>query len=144
MPRHKDSNIELKESDICPSGDELESGVMETAQKIVRRTKNTREDKRKAIQDDFHKRADDSSIRIDKHFESQRLKVSKARSDTWDKLEALNKNRQMIEGLILSSTKILESATLNMTSELLSILRDSIHDHKAVMSKGFDEITRPS
>ncbi|POS86846.1 hypothetical protein EPUL_001276 [Erysiphe pulchra] len=122
------SDIETKKS----SSLEDEKDVIETAHRIVRDTKNIRNKKRKGIEDDFNKRQRELKIKIEKQFEMKQKAVTKYQDDTWEKLEALNEKLQHIEGSILSSMKNLESATLNMTGQMILILRESVYDHQRI------------
>ncbi|RKF55721.1 hypothetical protein OnM2_087023 [Erysiphe neolycopersici] len=119
------SDIETKQS----SSLEDEKDMIETAQRI---TKNIRNKKRKAIEDDFNRRQWELKLKIEKQFETRQKAITKYQNDTWEKLEVLNEKLQFIEESILSTIKNLESLTLNMTNQMILILRESIYDHQRV------------
>lgn len=95
-------------------------------------TKNIRNKKRKGIEDDFNKEESELNVKIEKLFELRQAAVAKLQNDAWEKLEALNEKLQFIEGSILTSMTNLEFATLNMTKQMILVLRKSIHNHQEI------------
>lgn len=130
MPRRKIISVPDSGNDTSQlSPEDLEQDVMETAQKIVRDTKNIRKNKRKAIEDDFHSREKELKAKFKEKFELREAAVTKLQDDVWVRLETLNEKRRLVEDSILSGTKTLESTILDMTSKMDKILSDSIHNH---------------
>ncbi|KHJ31840.1 hypothetical protein EV44_g5289 [Erysiphe necator] len=123
-----DSDNENKQS----SAQDDNRDVIEIAHRIVRDTKNIRNKKRKGIEDDFNKQESELNVKIEKLFELRQAAVAKLQNDAWEKLEALNEKLQFIEGSILTSMTNLEFATLNMTKQMILVLRKSIHNHQEI------------
>ncbi|RKF58829.1 hypothetical protein GcM3_179007 [Golovinomyces cichoracearum] len=130
MPRRKIISVPDSGNDTSQLGPEdLEQDVMETAQKIMRDTKNIRKNKRKAIEEDFQAREKELKAKFENKFELRESTVIKLQDDVWVRLETLNEKRRLVEDSIISGTKMLESTILDMTSKMNNILSDSIHNH---------------
>ncbi|RKF72975.1 hypothetical protein GcM1_246155 [Golovinomyces cichoracearum] len=130
MPRRKIISVPDSGNDTSqPGPEDLEQDVMETAHKIMRDTKNIRKNKRKAIEEDFQTRKKELKAKFENKFKLREATVIKLQDDVWVRLETLNEKRRLVEDSIISGTKMLESAILDMTSKMNNILNDSIHNH---------------
>lgn len=105
---------------------------------------NSRDTKRKTIEEEYEKRAKDIGRRIDKLYDAKKSRVlvprpfvwvktdransTKSQKVLWDRLDILNKKRQALEQTILTSMKLVENSTINISSELVAMFEGRIDE----------------
>lgn len=132
MPRYGDISLTDSGTGNYQSSETNELKNTQEAEKVLKKAKILRKSRRKEIEEEHQRRRQVLKRKIDKHFETRRINVDKAQNDVWEKLIALDKRRQVIEGLIIDSTKRFEHATRSLTSQLLAQLDNSIQRHMAI------------
>ncbi|KAL5321132.1 hypothetical protein ACEPPN_011944 [Leptodophora sp. 'Broadleaf-Isolate-01'] len=87
-----------------------------------------RDKKRRAIEAEHEKRVKDVKARIDALFAARKSRVSKAHQAAWARLDALDKKRQNIEGLILGTMKNIETRSIQLCVELAVMFEDRLEE----------------
>jgi len=107
---------------------EAEVNIMKAAHSMVESNKSRRDLKRKAIEADHEKRVKETKGKMEKLFDARKSKVTKSQKAVWERLDALNRKRQSLESLILSSMKKVEIHSTNISSELNAMFEGRIED----------------
>ncbi|CZR51126.1 uncharacterized protein PAC_01001 [Phialocephala subalpina] len=102
--------------------------ILSKASSLISNYNNSRDTKRKIIEEEFEKRAKDIGRRIDKLYDAKKSRVTKSQKVLWDRLDTLNKKRQTLENTILTSMKLVETSTLNISSELIAMFEGRIDE----------------
>ncbi|KAF8847625.1 hypothetical protein BDZ45DRAFT_681779 [Acephala macrosclerotiorum] len=102
--------------------------VIKQAKNILSKYNNNRDAKRKTIEEEYEKRAKDIGRRIDKLYDAKKSRVTKSQKVLWDRLDVLNKKRHALENTILTSMKLVETSTINISSELIAMFEGRIDE----------------
>ncbi|KAH6709031.1 hypothetical protein BKA61DRAFT_613458 [Leptodontidium sp. MPI-SDFR-AT-0119] len=98
------------------------------AKEVVTKNNERRDKKRRAIEAEHEKRVKDVKARIDALFAARKSRVSKAHQAAWARLDALDKKRQNIEGLILGTMKNIETRSIQLCVELAVMFEDRLEE----------------
>ncbi|KAH9215306.1 hypothetical protein DL95DRAFT_336628, partial [Leptodontidium sp. 2 PMI_412] len=101
---------------------------VDAAKEVVAKNNERRDKKRRAIEAEHEKRVKDVKARIDALFAARKSRVSKAHQAAWARLDALDKKRQNIEGLILGTMKNIETRSIQLCVELAVMFEDRLEE----------------
>ncbi|KAH7363885.1 hypothetical protein BKA65DRAFT_489867 [Rhexocercosporidium sp. MPI-PUGE-AT-0058] len=123
------------EEDEQQSSQDNTVDMMDVAKDIVTKNNERREKKRKALEAEHDKRVKDIKSRIDALFAARNSRVCKAHQEAWARLDALDKKRQNIEGLILATMKEIEAKTIQLSAELAAMFEGRLEEMEGRQSQ---------